>query len=106
MEARFVTDILAANPELDKPIVEGLPYLEAEVVYSARHELARNVDDVLSRRMRARMMARDASAAAAERVGQLLQAELGLSDAEKAAQVADYQTTTSRERAILMGASK
>lgn len=105
-EARFVTDIMVDRPELDKPIVEGLPYLEAEVVYSARHELARNIDDVLGRRMRARMMARDASAVAADRVGQLLQAELGLSDAEVTAQVADYKTSTERERAILMGASK
>ena len=105
-EARFVTDIMMEQPALDKPIVEGLPYLEAEVVYSARHELARNIDDVLGRRMRARMMARDASAAAAARVGELLQAELGLSDSEVTAQVTDYQTSTERERAILMGATK
>nr|WP_235812811.1 glycerol-3-phosphate dehydrogenase C-terminal domain-containing protein [Pseudoclavibacter helvolus] len=102
-EARFVTEILGADPSLGKPIVTGLPYLEAEVVYSARHEMARSVDDVLSRRTRARLMARDASAAAAPRVGQLLQAELGLSDAVVTAQVAAYQTATAHERAILMG---
>lgn len=102
-EARFVTDILADDPTLGKPIVEGLPYLEAEVVYSARHELARNVDDVLSRRMRARMMARDASAAAAERVGELLMKELDLSALDVEAQVASYRNQTAHERAILMG---
>lgn len=105
-EAPFVTDILGDDPSLAKPIVEGLPYLEAEVVYSARHEMARSVDDVLSRRTRARLMARDASAAAAPRVGRLLQAELGLSDAAVTAQVTAYQTATAHERAILMGESE
>jgi glycerol-3-phosphate dehydrogenase len=105
-EAQFVTDILANRPELAKPIVEGLPYLEAEVVYSARHEMARSVDDILSRRTRARLQARDASAAAAGRVGELLQAELGLSTAQVDAQVSAYTTATAHERAILMGETK
>ena len=41
----------------------GLPYLRAEAVYAVRHEMARTVDDVLSRRTRARLLGRDASAA-------------------------------------------
>lgn len=102
-EARFVTDILVADPSLKKPIVDGLPYLEAEVVYSARHELARSVDDILSRRTRARMMARDASAAAAARVGELLMKELDLPATEIEAQVAGYVNQTAHERAVLMG---
>lgn len=102
-EARFVSDLLQANPALQKPIVEGLPHLEAEVVYAARHEFARSVDDVLSRRIRARLMARDASARAAARVGQLLQAELGLSDQAVARQVSDYLTAVQHEKSILMG---
>ncbi len=78
-EARFVTDILAEDPSLNTPIVEGLPYVEGgEIIYAARHEMARSVDDILSRRTRARMMARDASAAAAARVGELLMKELDL----------------------------
>ncbi|SDT29459.1 glycerol-3-phosphate dehydrogenase/oxidase [Microterricola viridarii] len=102
-EAQFVTDIIGNNPELAAPVVAGMPYLEAEVVYSARHEMARNVDDILSRRTRARLMGRDASAAAADRVGALLQAELGLSQAEVDTQVSAYKTATAHERAILMG---
>lgn len=105
-EARFVTDILSADPSLEKPLVEGLPYLEAEVVYSARHELARNVDDILSRRTRSRIMARDASSRAAARVGELLKGELGLSDAQVAQQVTDYTNSTAHERAVLMGETR
>ncbi|MCG1053477.1 glycerol-3-phosphate dehydrogenase/oxidase [Mycetohabitans sp. B5] len=102
-EARFVSDLIDARPSLLAPIVEGLPYSEAEVVYAARHELARSVDDVLSRRTRARLMARDASARAAPRVGQILKAELGLSDALVASQVRDYVAAVQYEKSILIG---
>lgn len=102
-EARFVSDIMQSDPSLMAPIVEGLPYTEAEVVYAARHELAATVQDVLSRRMRARLMARDASARAAARVGQLLQAELGLSGTDVARQVDDYLAAITHEKSVLMG---
>ncbi|MGB3376194.1 MAG: glycerol-3-phosphate dehydrogenase/oxidase [Microbacterium sp.] len=102
-ESSFVSALIAERPELAKPIVTGLPYLEAEVVYAARYELARTVDDVLSRRMRARIMARDASAAAADRVGELLGEELALSQVQIAAQVSDYRRSAAIERSILMG---
>ncbi|CAB5114524.1 glycerol-3-phosphate dehydrogenase/oxidase [Burkholderia cenocepacia] len=102
-EARFVGDLADATPSLLAPIVEGLPYSEAEVLYAVRHEFARSVDDVLSRRTRARLMARDASARAAPRVGAILQAELGLSDAAVASQVRDYVAAVALEKAILIG---
>ncbi|VWC56211.1 glycerol-3-phosphate dehydrogenase/oxidase [Burkholderia lata] len=102
-EARFVGDLADATPSLLAPIVEGLPYSEAEVLYAVRHEFARSVDDVLSRRIRARLMARDASARAAPRVGEILKAELGLSDAAVASQVRDYVAAVALEKSILMG---
>ena len=46
-------------------------------VYAARYEMARTVDDVLSRRTRARLLARDASAAAAADVAALVADDLG-----------------------------
>lgn len=102
-EARFVSDIADAEPSLLASLVDGLPYSEAEVVYAVRHEFARSVDDVLSRRTRARLMARDASARAAPRVGELLKAELGLSDATVTSQVRDYVAAVTLEKSILMG---
>ncbi|HDR9488969.1 TPA: glycerol-3-phosphate dehydrogenase/oxidase [Burkholderia stabilis] len=101
-EARFVGDLADATPSLLVPIVEGLPYSEAEVLYAVRHEFARSVDDVLSRRTRARLMARDASARAAPRVGAILKTELGLSDATVASQVRDYVAAVALEKSILM----
>lgn len=102
-EARFVSDLMQATPALQTPIIEGLPYTEAEVLYAVRHELAATVDDVLSRRIRARLMARDASGLAAARVGQILQAELGLSELTIAQQVNDYLAAIKHEKSILMG---
>lgn len=102
-EAHFVSDIMQDNPATMKPIVEGLPYTEAEVIYAARCEMAASVDDVLSRRMRARLMARDASAKAARRVGEILKTELQLTAAEAETQVSHYVAEMKKEKSILLG---
>ena len=102
-EARFVSDLMQAAPALQTPIVQGLPYTEAEVLYAVRHELAGTVEDVLSRRMRARLMARDASALAAARVAQILQSELGLAPTVITQQVNDYLAAIQHEKSVLMG---
>jgi len=73
-------------------LIPGLPYLRAEDVFAARHEMAQTVDDVLSRRTRARILAREASVAAAADVAMLLGAELGLSPDAQQAQVTAYRT--------------
>jgi glycerol-3-phosphate dehydrogenase len=67
-------------------------------VYAVRNEMARTVDDVLSRRTRARLLARDASAAAADDVAALMGVELGWSDDERARQVAHYRALVDEER--------
>ena len=97
-EAPTLRAMAATDPSLLEPLVAGLPYLRVEAVYAARYEMARNVDDVLSRRTRARLLARDASAAAAQDVAALIAPELGLSEAEAARQVADYRAAVALER--------
>ncbi|MGO2037552.1 MAG: FAD-dependent oxidoreductase [Brevibacterium sp.] len=105
-ESRFVSGLIAEDPSLTAPIVEGLPYTEAEVIYAARHEMAGTVDDVLSRRTRSRLMARNASGRAAARVGQILADEIGLSDIEVAAQVESYLGQIRKEESVLMGVTQ
>jgi glycerol-3-phosphate dehydrogenase len=78
--------------------VAGLPYLRAEAVFAARHEMANSVDDVLSRRTRARLLARDASAAAADDVARLIAPALGWSANEATASAAAYRDAVERER--------
>ncbi|MEW9516078.1 glycerol-3-phosphate dehydrogenase/oxidase [Streptomyces tubercidicus] len=101
-EARFVGDLIQDDPSLAEPIVAGLAYTKAEVVYAARAELARSVDDVLSRRTRARLFARDASVDAAEAVGAILGQELNLTDAEVERSVAEYLAAVRHEKSILL----
>ena len=97
-EAGAVAAMVATDPALGEPLVAGLPYLRAEAVYAARYEMACDLDDVLSRRTRALILDRDASAAAAPAVARLLAAELGWSDEDTAAQVNRYCAGVEAER--------
>ena len=81
-----------------RPLVEGLPYLRAEAVYAARHEMVATIDDVLSRLTRARLLAAEASAAAAaDDVAALIGPELGWTEHERRAQVDAYRTSVTAE---------
>ncbi len=97
--AADVLALIEADASLGALLVPGLPYRKAEAVYAARHEMATTVDDVLSRRTRARLLARDASADAAEDVARLLARELGWDDSEIRRQVDAYRTSIDTERA-------
>ena len=61
-EGEAVALLAASDPELARPLVAGLPYVRAEAVHAVRHEMARTLDDVLSRRTRARLLGRDDAA--------------------------------------------
>jgi len=98
-EARTLLAMTEGDATLAEPLVPGLPYLRAEAVFAARYEMARSVDDVLSRRTRARLLARDASAAAAQDVADLIAPVLGLDVAQAAAQAAHYRELVEAERA-------
>ncbi len=65
------------DPELGKPLHPDLPYLAAEVMWAARHEMCRTVDDALSRRTRALLLNARAAVAVAPAVALLLAKELG-----------------------------
>ncbi|CAA9225101.1 MAG: Glycerol-3-phosphate dehydrogenase [uncultured Acidimicrobiales bacterium] len=96
-EARALVAMMAADPSLAQPLVPGLPYLRAEAVYAARYEMATTVEDVLSRRTRALLEHREASAAAAADVARLLAGELGWSDEQTEASAEAYITLARRE---------
>ena len=76
----------------------GLPYLCAEAIYAVRYEMARSLDDVLSRRVRARLQDRAATLAAAAHVAQLVASELGWDQAETQRQLADFHDSIAAEQ--------
>ena len=97
-EARTVVAMAERNPHLAEPLVPGLPYLKAEAVYAARYEMARSVDDILSRRTRARLLARDDSARVAAEVAELVADDLGWDAGEQERQAEQYRSSIAHER--------
>jgi glycerol-3-phosphate dehydrogenase len=57
-----------------------MPYLEAEIIWAARNEMARTVDDILSRRTRVLQLNALEAIKMAPRVAKLLADELGNND--------------------------
>lgn len=69
---------------------EALPYRVGEVVWAARHEMARTVEDVLARRTRALLLDARAARRAAPRVAAVLGEVLGRDEAWMQRQVASF----------------
>ncbi|HET6965236.1 MAG TPA: glycerol-3-phosphate dehydrogenase/oxidase [Acidimicrobiales bacterium] len=89
-ETAEVLGLCTGRPELARRLHPALPYLEAEVVWAARQEMAMTVNDVLARRTRALILDRAAAVEAAPRVAALLAEELSLDPAEQQRQVAEF----------------
>jgi glycerol-3-phosphate dehydrogenase len=64
---------------------------EDDVVHAVRHEMARTVEDVLSRRTRALLLDARAAIADAPRVAAILAKELGRSDEWRLAQIREFE---------------
>ncbi len=102
-EARFVEDLAIADPSLGERLAAELPYLAAEAVFAIRHEMARTVSDVLTRRLPARFLNAAAAAEAAPRVADLLVSELALPRDLVDRQVAEFRAEVAREVRELRG---
>ncbi len=89
-DAPAVKKLMDGDPNLAERLHAALPIYAAQVVWAVRHEMARTVDDVLSRRTRALLLNTRAAIAMAPRVAQLMAAELGRDAAWEAAQVTEF----------------
>jgi glycerol-3-phosphate dehydrogenase len=90
-DTRKVRALVEADPDLAAPLVAGLHYLRAEAVYAARHEMAHTLDDVLTRRTRARVLDRDATSRAADAVADLLAPELRWDEERRNREVCEFR---------------
>ncbi len=97
-DAWQVVALMTERPELTEPLVPGLPYLAAEAVWAVRAEMACTLEDILSRRTRALILDREATAAAAPAVAALVAPELGWSEADTAAETARFLALVDEER--------
>jgi glycerol-3-phosphate dehydrogenase len=85
-----VLALTRTDPELSRSLVAGLPYLQAEVVYAIRQEMAQTIEDILARRLGLQMFDWRKSLEAAPVVGDLLAKELGWAWEHREEAVATY----------------
>jgi glycerol-3-phosphate dehydrogenase len=91
-DTRQLKAIGVEHPEWNEPLHRLLPYRVSEVVWAARHEAARSVQDVLARRTRALFLDARASIEAAPLVAKLLASELGRDERWEEQQVAEFRS--------------
>jgi glycerol-3-phosphate dehydrogenase len=87
-----VKGLESETPELAAPLHPALPYPQSAIVWAARHEMARTLEDVLARRTRSLLLDAEASIDAAPVAAALLARELGRDAAWANSQVEAYRT--------------
>jgi glycerol-3-phosphate dehydrogenase len=75
-DAPAIQDLIRSDESLGEKLHPALPYCSAEVLWAARFEMARTVEDCLARRTRALFLNARAAIAMAPTVARLLGAEL------------------------------
>jgi glycerol-3-phosphate dehydrogenase len=73
----LIGDLIAGDSSLAVMVDTELPYSFAQAMFAVRHEMARTLEDVLSRRTRALLLDSSAALRAAPRVAVLIAEELG-----------------------------
>ena len=97
-ESAAVANLAAREPALGRPLLEGRPILQAEVVHQARREMALTVADVLVRRTRLFYSDASQGTGAAPAVAGLMAKELGWDAGREAGMLADYLEEVKRMR--------
>ncbi len=77
-----------------------LPITQGEIIWACRNEMARTVDDVLSRRTRALLLNAKSAEEIAEKVARVMQKELGRNDAWVVEQVTRFSEISGNYRGI------
>ncbi|HTS79075.1 MAG TPA: glycerol-3-phosphate dehydrogenase/oxidase [Myxococcaceae bacterium] len=90
-DADLVRQLAEEDPELAVPIHPRLPYLLGEVAWAVRHEMARTLEDVLSRRTRSLVLDARAALECAPAVARVVARELGRDAAWEREQVAGFE---------------
>ena len=89
--------LIKENYSLSKKISPDLPYIRAEILYSASHEGAQSVNDVISRRTRISFEAKGHGADLAESIAEIISPVLNWSNKERKESVAEYKSIVERE---------
>jgi glycerol-3-phosphate dehydrogenase len=85
-----ITKLIEEQPALGEKLCDELPNIKAEIVWHVRNEMARTVEDVLARRIRALLLDAKASIKMAPVVAKILAEELGKTPEWENQQVDEY----------------
>ncbi len=89
-DALKIKAMARGNPAWKEMLDTRLPYIGAEVVWATRHEMARTVEDVLARRLRALFLDARAAMDMAPAVANLMAIELGKDEYWEKEQVVSF----------------
>ncbi len=95
-------DLIRADRALGQPLLDGFPYLRAEVAYAVSHEGALHVEDVLARRVRLLIESPDAGASAAPEVVAIMAGLLGWNRRRRATELRRYREFAAANAAALV----
>ena len=95
-DAQAIQKLIGNDAHLGQRLHSDLPYTKAEIVWAAREELARTVEDAIARRIRALFLNAKAALAMAPAVAELMAGELGWSNSRTTEQVEAFQSTARR----------
>ena len=98
-DATHLRQLMNDNPTLAEELVPGLPYLKCEAVYAVTHEMATTLDDILTRRTRARLLDRRACKTVAPAVADLVAPYLKWDNAARDRNLAHFIDECAREDA-------
>ena len=71
-----IITLISERPSLGRRLSHKLPYIEGEVVYATKHEMARTVEDILARRLRVLFLDAREAISIAPRIAALMAMEL------------------------------
>jgi glycerol-3-phosphate dehydrogenase len=94
-DACEIRKLIETDARLSEPLHAALPYVKAEVIWAARHEMARTVEDALARRTRALFLNARAAVAMAPAVADLMASELGWDEVTRTKQLAAFREVAS-----------
>jgi glycerol-3-phosphate dehydrogenase len=96
--AHQLVHMMKDNPGLAVPMQPDLPYLWVEVAFAVEQDLARNIDDVLTRRVPLALVGENQGLDVAEKTADMLSQRLGWSREARSRELERYQRSVADSR--------
>lgn len=89
-------EVLALDGGKEEKLHPAQPYLSAEVIFACRYEMAQSIRDFMARRIRWEILDWQSCREAVQKVGEIMAAELGWSEAKKEKEIKEYKELLGR----------